>query len=617
MLIRMFKSAGKLVLLLVVALTTLGFLTAGLDEAEPLRRLATSSLTPGEAQVSPASRRQPAQADSESEVSESLRLAESELPEPSPPSSLTTPGKAALDEQTGAQLPADLQALEAQLDRVLQEQWKAAGLQSADRADWLTICRRISLSLVGSGLSLEEIRRLQLIPETQRVQRHLESLLQDPRFHDYWAERYARMLVGSDDGPFIAFRRRRFTQWLSDQFAANTRYDSIVRKLIDAGGLSTDRPEVNFFTVTFDSNEQGQPDPVKLAARTSRAFLGLRIDCLQCHDDFLGNVSLGNVVVDSDSSDELREGKQSDFHSLAAFFASARFNGLQGVREESRTYRFQFLNSDSEEEVPPAVPFAQDLLPAEGTPRQRLASWLTNPNNPQTARAAVNRVWSLMFGKSLSQAVDDVPLSEPPHPLMQVLAKDFVDHGYDLRRLIRAIALSTPFQLDSRAEFEVTQRHEQAWSVFPLTRLRPEQVAGCVLQAARVKTVDRDSSLVVQLMKFGNGNDFVTRFGDVGEDEFDLDHVTITQRLIMLNGQVVDENSKPNPIFNASSHIQMFCGDDRAAVDAVYLSVLNRFPDAEERERFVQRLGDADKREAAISDLFWVLVNSSEMAWNH
>ncbi len=222
-----------------------------------------------------------------------------------------------------------------------------------------------------------------------------------------------------------------------------------------------------------------------------------------------------------------------------------------------------------------------------------------------------------MFGKSLTRSVDDVPLSEPPNPILEALSEDLVEHGYDLRRLIRAVVYSTPFQLDSEAEFEVTEQHEKVWAVYPLTRLRPEQVAGCVIQAARVKTVDRDSALFVQLMKLGNGNDFVTRYGDVGEDEFDLDNVTITQRLIMLNGQVVDENSKPNPLLNASSHIQMFCKDDHAAVDAVYLSVLNRLPDSEESGRFVERLRSSDGREAAIADLFWVLLNSSELAWNH
>ncbi len=323
---------------------TLAFLTRGLSDADQLASLAGRGLR-----------------DVNVATPTSLS-AGTEHSEPSVTSPVTSSTDAADQPSLTpaiASIPDDLQVLESKLDVLLQEQWQKHQVQAADRADWLTVCRRISLAMVGSGLSLEEIRKLQLLPEDQRVQRHLESLLNDPRFHDYWAERYARMLVGSDNGPFIAFRRRRFTQWLSDQFAANARYDNMIRQLINASGLWTDRPEVNFYTVTFDSNEKGQPDPVKLAARTTRAFLGLRIDCMQCHDDFLGNVALGDTVGDPDA---LRDGKQSDFHSLVAFFASARFNGLQGVRDESRPYRFQYLHADDEVEVKPEVPFARSLL---------------------------------------------------------------------------------------------------------------------------------------------------------------------------------------------------------------------------------------------------------------
>ena len=207
------------------------------------------------------------------------------------------------------------------LDSVRAESIVAAGLESAAPADWMTVCRRMSLALVGSGMSVEEIRELQRLPVQQRQQVHLDRLLTDPRFHNYWAERYTRFLVGADEGPFIVYRRRRFRTWLSDAFGENRRYDAIVRDLITAEGLWTDRPEVNFYTVTFDSGD-GAPDPVRLAARTSRTFLGLRIDCLQCHDDFLGNVNLGDAV-------DPREGLQSDFHQLAAFFSAAKVNGLQ------------------------------------------------------------------------------------------------------------------------------------------------------------------------------------------------------------------------------------------------------------------------------------------------
>lgn len=505
---------------------------------------------------------------------------------------------------------ADLSVSVVELNACFENEWSTQAIEVADPADWLTICRRISLAMVGTGLSLEEIRNLELVEESQSVQTHLERLFDSPRFHDYWAERFTRVYVGAEDGPFIAFRRRRFRSWLSDSFAANRRYDEIVRSLVTANGFWTDRPEVNFLTVTLDTNEKGQPDPIRLAARTTRAFLGLRIDCLQCHNDFLGNASLGN-------GDELREGKQTDFHALAAFYSTARLNGLQGIREEVHPYEYTFLNADEMTTVEPAVPYSTDLMPNEGPARDRLATWLTHAENKQAARAIINRVWAMMYGRSLTDAVDNIPLDANLHPAIDFLADDFVGHGFDLRRLIRLIAYSRPYQIDSAADFEITEQHEQAWAVFPLTRLRPEQVAGSVIQAARVKTVDRDSSLLIQLMKLGGVNDFVTRYGDIGEDEFDQDNVTITQRLIMLNGKLVEEYSETNPVLNSSSHILMFAKRDEAVVDAAYLCVLNRLPDQEERSIFAKRLAESKSRNAAVIDLFWVLLNSSELAWSH
>jgi len=483
------------------------------------------------------------------------------------------------------------------------------GLEYAQPADWLTVCRRLSLALVGNGLSLEEIRILEQIDESKRERMHLENLLQDQRFHHYWAERWSRFLVGTDGGQFILYRRRRFRIWLAEVFAANQSYDRMVRELLTAEGLWTDKPQVNFLTATFDSND-GSADPIRLAARTSRVFLGLRIDCLQCHDDFLGNVNLGDAP-------DLREGMQQDFHQLAAFFTSAKTNGLQGVREGEVDYAYKYLNDEQETDVEAGVPFLPGLLPAEGKPRARLAAWVTHPENLQAARAAVSHVWALMFGRSMGDTVDNLPLDEPSHPMMDSLARDFVAHGFDLRRLIRVIAASEAFRADSRAEFEITPDHEQNFAVFPLVRLRPEQVAGAIIQAARIKTTDRESSFLLQLQTMAGTNDFVKQYGDIGEDEFNSDSITITQRLLMMNGELLRELVESNPILNASAHVGMFAHDTTQKVDLLYLSALNRYPTPAERKHFVSRIDCSENTDAAIEDLVWVLLNSSELAWNH
>ncbi|MEZ6089246.1 MAG: DUF1549 domain-containing protein [Pirellulaceae bacterium] len=158
------------------------------------------------------------------------------------------------------------------VDKEFQTAWSRDAIQNAELADWRTVCRRLSLALVGNGISLEDMRWLESLPEGTRIRSWTERLLADRRFADYWAERLARSYVGADEGPFIVYRRRRFVNWLSEQLYQNRPYSEIVYALITAQGIWTENPQVNFLTVTLDSDDSGRPDPIRLAARTSRAF---------------------------------------------------------------------------------------------------------------------------------------------------------------------------------------------------------------------------------------------------------------------------------------------------------------------------------------------------------
>jgi len=221
--------------------------------------------------------------------------------------------------------------------------------------------------------------------------------------------------------------------------------------------------------------------------------------------------------------------------------------------------------------------------------------------------------------------VDNLPLDSPPSPLIETLTEAFIESDFNIRKLIRCITDSPAFRVSSRADFDVTEQHELAMAVFPVTHLRSEQVAGAAIQAGRIKTINRDSSFLVQLQQFGSLNDFLKRYGDLGEDEFTQQPVTITQRLVMLNGKLINETASPNPILNASSHIEMFAKDDEDVVRTLYLTVLNREPSERELEHFVKRLTAESReqndpptsRKQEITDLTWILLNSSEFAWNH
>ena len=291
-------------------------------------------------------------------------------------------------------------------------------MEPAQEAGDLTLMRRLSLALCGTVPSLEEIRRFEVLPKDTRVKTWLETLLSDRRCTDYLAERFARVYVGTEDGPFILYRRRRFIAWLSDALLENRHYDSLVREMIADKGLWTDQPATNFVTVTYDPDLK-MPTPERLAARVARAFLGVRIDCAQCHDH------------------PFQKWKQDDFRGLASFFGGA-YSSLRGIRDgEKNEYRPPDKKTKQPVDVAPCVPFRPELKPDSGSPREQLAAWVTDPRNPNFSRATVNRVWALLMGRPLAEPIDDLPAAGEIHPALDVLAADFASHDYDLHRLIR------------------------------------------------------------------------------------------------------------------------------------------------------------------------------------
>lgn len=492
----------------------------------------------------------------------------------------------------------DFRAAVDRVDLSFRHLWREQGLRTAPVAPDLAVARRLALGLMGTIPSLEEIRQFEYLPPDQRLPWWIDHILQDRRHADYFAERLARVFVGTEDGPFILYRRRRFVAWLAEQLAAHRSYDRLVRDLIASEGLWTDKPATNFLNVTIQPDNKNQPDPVRLAGRVTRAFLGLRLDCAQCHNH------------------PFAEWKQADFQALSAFFGQTHL-GFTGVYDGPGEYEIKDRTSEAARIITPRVPFAEELLPERGARRWRLACWVTHPHNPYFARAAVNRVWALMLGRPLVEPVDNLESDTPAPPALDLLADDFATHDFDLRRLIRAIACTEVFQLDSAAEHDIGESEEKAWAAFPLTRLRPDQVVGGIMQTSSVATLDAEAHILARLARFGQRNDFVKRYGDTGEDEFDGHGGTIPQRLLMMNGTLLHEKIKDNP-FNASTRIGWMAADDAHAIEAAYLSVLTRRPTPEESAYFQQMLADASlKRGQRFEDLFWALLNATEFSWNH
>jgi hypothetical protein len=335
----------------------------------------------------------------------------------------------------------------------------------------------------------------------------------------------------------------------------------------------------------------------------SRALLGVRLDCAECHDHPFAEWTLR------------------DFQGLAAFFAGTT-SSLGGIRDDNTPYEVEDRESGEPLTITPAVPFAEELLPTAGNHRDRLARWLTSRDNRAFARATVNRVWAMMLGRPLVEPMDDIPTGDDVPTALDRLADNFAAEGYNLRSLIRTIAHTEAFRRASRtaadpAAADDAVRMGDVWTPYPLTRLRPEQVVGALLQSAKVQTIDRESHILVQIARSIQQREFIERYGDSGAEELDPRVGTIPQRLVMMNGQLVTERSGEGPL-RTVARIALLSPDDAAAIETTYLAVLTRRPTPPELAHFSRRLAETDlPRVRVLEDLYWSLVNSTEFSWNH
>lgn len=502
----------------------------------------------------------------------------------------------------------------------LRQHWSRHGIVPADTADDLTIYRRLSLALHGTIPSLEEITAFQADSSQDRIDRWLLKMLEDPRFPTYFSQRLARVLTGVEEGAFAIFRRDRLKDWLEDQLIADRPWQEITTELIAAEGLWTSQPASNFITAASIPDEG--IDENLLAGRTVRAFLGQRIDCAQCHDH----------PFDS--------WKQGDFEGLAAFFGQARVTPggvIDRLEEDGTPIEFQVIDPGQQTGriVAPRVPFHEEWLPTTGTRREKLAAWVTHSENRRFERAIANRVWGLMFGRSWYDPVDDLRHPEPKDAdsdLLDVMGREFRDHGGHLKFLIRLICQSDVFRMQSTVPWADDRTYadmNMEWAVFPLVRLRPEQMIGSIFQAGHVKTIDQNSNVFIRFARFINEDDFLKAYGDSADDELLQQSGTIPQALLRMNGRFTREQTDAG-LFSAAGQIMRFSGDDESLVQNCFLACLTRLPAAEEKQFFVEQLRNRSQETSAangderprsrseiVRDLYWVLFNSPGFSWNH
>ena len=326
--------------------------------------------------------------------------------------------------------------------------WLANGIRPVGPATDAEFMRRVYLDLVGRIPSVSEVQEFLEDSSPNRREALVDRLLEHRDHATHLAAVWRGILLPSEVDLSRLGGTVKFEEWLAERFAENEPYDQIVRELLLAEGRVAESGPLLFYAAL-------RLNPEELAARTSRAFLGVRMECAQCHDHFFDDIS------------------QHDFWSFAAFFA--RISRPRGKMEMTSpvlavrdNQQGDVMIPETDEVVPPRLPLTAVTIAdtADGPPRRKvLVDWLTSPNNGQFARATVNRVWAHLFGRGLVEPVDDMrPANAPIAPeVLETLSRDFAASKFDLRRLLRALVLTKTYQLASRSRRQ-RSRHARCTS---------------------------------------------------------------------------------------------------------------------------------------------------------
>jgi hypothetical protein len=430
-----------------------------------------------------------------------------------------------------------------------------------------------------------QVRRFLRDPAPDKRQRLIDRLLDDPAGARHFAHVLGTALLPDTLGP-DARTRAAFEAWLRQQLAANTPYDQLVRDVLVSRGAGE-----------FYRARENKPE--NLAAATSRLFLGVKLECAQCH------------------SHPFARWNREQFWGVAAFFSGLpqpRQPGVAG-RPRPKSPGREITIPGTEKVVRARFLDGTEPAWADGTdPRGLLAAWVTAADNPYFARAAVNRVWAHFFGVGLVDPVDDLGGQDPPsHPeLLDELARQFADHRFDLKFLLRTVAYSRAYQRTSRLT-DPGQEEPRRFARMALKGLTAAQLFDSLAQATGYEDAGAEARRGPARVEY------LTRFASSGGKSTEF-RLSILQALALMNGKVVADATDLEESQTLAAVVDAPFLDTAGRIETLYLAALGRRPSPEEATRLVKYVeggGSDGSRRKALADVFWTLLNSAEFILNH
>ncbi len=459
-------------------------------------------------------------------------------------------------------------------------------LPASPRADDATFLRRVRLDLTGTLPTPNEVTAFLADPSKDKRAKLVDSLLKSEAFVEFWTFRYAS-LFRIRPQPNDKLGAKAFHEWVREQVRTGTPFDRTARALLTATGDTHAVGPANFARLANDARAQ--------AELVSQVFLGVRLQCANCHNHPLDRWT------------------QDDYHGLAAVFA--RLDRGQVVRVAARG---GVTNPRTGEPAVPRIPGGNYLDEAKDN-REPFAAWLTASDNRYFAKATVNRLWRAMFGRGLVDPTDDLRDTNPAtHPeLLDRLAADFAAHKFDLRHTLRLIATSEAYARSAET-IEANHTDDRYYSHALRRSLEPEVLADAIADVTGV--VDRygDQTRAISVYDVttpARSLDVLGRCSRTQSCEGDALGGGLPAKLHLLNGELVNRKITAR---DGRLHQLLAAGKtDLEIVAELYLRALGRSPTKAESEFWDKRLAvDQPERGAVLEDFLWSLLNCSEFATN-
>ena len=501
------------------------------------------------------------------------------------------------------------------IDQFVFANLKQIGVPPSPICDDATFLRRAALDIAGRLPTVEETKAFNESKAPDKRDKWIESLLSSPDYADYFGNKWTALLKNKRDATNDITANFAFHSWVRDSLLSNKPYDQMVRELLAATGTIVGNPAVAWY--------KRVKEPAQQLEDVAQLFLGVRMQCAQCHHH------------------PFERWSQGDYYSLSAFFSQVGRKATATAGEDLIFHKRGIAQAENKKTKLPVKPAALGgptlEIPPDEDPRLKLADWMGDKANPFFAKALVNRYWKHFFKRGLIEPEDDIRDTNPPtNPeLLDALAKHFIESGFDLKAVVRAITQSFTYQLSATPN-EHNGVDRQNFSHFYPKRMQAEVFLDSVDQLTGAKTDFADlppgtRAVALPDNSYNKASPFLKVFGrPEGASVCECERVqssSLAQSLHLMNA--ADVKAKLTASNGSADKLSKAELPPAARIRELYLAAFSREPTAEElkiADDYIEKpredaqgkpLDSQKSRRQGFEDLLWALINTKEFLYNH